>query len=161
VFGLGGLVAGIWLAAVAGAEAQSVVAGVVGVDWVAAVLARMLLVIACLTLCLIAGWGIEKTLEALHMGWLNRLAGALLAGLVGVVLLAVIVGVAARVSPDWEDWTEDSVLTDSLEEVWEVVADPEPQEADTVEAEPADAPAEDSDESDVEPTVPPDDSIGR
>ncbi len=160
VFGLGGLVAGIWLAAVAGAEAQTVVAGVVGVDWLAAVLARLLLVLACLTLCLVAGWGIEKTLEALHMGWLNRLAGALLAGVVGVVLLAVIVGVAARVSPDWDEWTEDSVLTDSLEDVWEVVAGPEPHEAES---------GEESDEASEEvppdsvdaPTAVEEDSIGR
>ena len=31
-------------------------------------------------LCLLAGWGMEKTLEALKLGCLNRLLGALLVG---------------------------------------------------------------------------------
>ena len=164
VFGLGGLVAGIWLGVMAGADAQAVVDGVLGVGWLSAVLARLLLVLACLTLCLIAGWGIEKTLEALHMGWLNRLAGALLAGVVGVILLAVFVGTAARVSPRWDEWSADSILADKLEGVWELVAGPEPQEADNGGEEAAPetaAPDEASDEIDSEPAEAPGESIGR
>lgn len=164
VFGLGGLVAGIWLGVVAGADAQAVVAGVVGIDWLAAVLARLLLVLACVTLCLIAGWGIEKTLEALHMGWLNRVAGALLAGIVGIILLAVIVGTAARVSPHWDEWSADSILADKLEGVWEQVAEPDPYEGegDAADAAPgAETPDEPSEETDVESAVVPDGSIGR
>ena len=43
-------------------------------------------VLLCAGLGLVAGWGFEKTLRALHLGWLNRLAGAGLAGAVAAAL---------------------------------------------------------------------------
>ncbi len=125
VFGIGGFIVGLWLAVVAGAQAEAVVGGVINDGWIAAALARLLLVLACATLFLVAGWGLQKTLEALHMGWLNRIAGAVLAGCVGVVLLAVLVGFAARLSPGWEEWSRDSLFVEPLVGVWLAVADPQ------------------------------------
>jgi uncharacterized membrane protein required for colicin V production len=124
VFGLGGVAAGLWLAVVAGAELELVLDEVIGISWIDASLARLLPILACLLLCLVAGWGIEKTLEALHLRWLNRLAGAVLAGAVGLVLLAILVGTAARLSPEWERWSAGSVLTPRLEALWEMAAVP-------------------------------------
>ena len=73
IFGGGGLAAGLWLAVVAGADAQAALEGVIGIPWLAAALGRLLLVLLTTGLCLLAGWGIERTLKALHLGWLNRL----------------------------------------------------------------------------------------
>lgn len=151
VFGLGGIVVGLWLAVVAGPQAESVLAGVIGDGWIAAALARLLLVLACAILFLVAGWGLQQTLEALHMGWLNRVTGAVLAGAVGVVLLAVFVGFAARLSPGWEEWSHDSVFVEPLAGVWLAVAVPQetateaggPESAvDDATSEPADDPPE-------------------
>jgi len=122
VFGLGGVLAGLWLAVVVGPEAEVLLDSVIGVDWVSAALARLLPVVVCLALCLVAGWGIEKTVAALHLGWLNRLTGAALAGAVGLMLLAVLVGTAARLSPQWEDWSSGSLFVPRLEALWEVAA---------------------------------------
>jgi uncharacterized membrane protein required for colicin V production len=155
-------VAGIWLAAMAGADAQALVAGVIGVDWMAAVLARLGLVLTCLLLCLIAGWGIERTLEGLHMGWLNRMAGALLAGVVGIILLSLVVGVADRLAPQWDDWTEQSLLTDQLESVSDLMMGPEPQDAEAEEelSEPA-APDDGAGDIPSESSRPSADPMGR
>jgi uncharacterized membrane protein required for colicin V production len=100
IFGGGGLVAGVWLAVVAGADAQSALEGVIGAGWIAAVLGRLLLVLLCTGLSLLAGWGIEHTLTSLNLGWVNRLFGACLAGVVAAVLLGVVVVVAIQFSPD-------------------------------------------------------------
>jgi len=80
VLGLGGLAAGVWIAVAAGGECAALLAPWLGEGWIVAALGRALPAIACIALCLAAGWGISKTLEALHLGWLNRLAGVLLAG---------------------------------------------------------------------------------
>jgi len=100
IFGGGGLVAGVWLAVVAGADAQSALEGVIGAGWIAAVLGRLLLVLLCTGLSLLAGWGIEHTLTSLHLGWVNRLFGACLAGVVAAVFLGMVVVVAIQFSPD-------------------------------------------------------------
>jgi membrane protein required for colicin V production len=99
IFGGGGLVAGVWLAVVAGADAQAALEGVIGIPWVSAVLGRLLLVVLVAGLCLFAGWGIERTLTALHLGWVNRLVGATLAALVAAFLLGLVVVVAIQFSP--------------------------------------------------------------
>jgi uncharacterized membrane protein required for colicin V production len=114
VFGGGGLIAGVWLAVVAGPEAAAALTDFIGVEWLAAVLARLLLVLLCVGVCLAAGWGIERTLKALHLGWLNRLAGGLLAGGLAVILLAVFVTTASRLSPTWAEWCEQSVIAPRL-----------------------------------------------
>ena len=100
IFGGGGLIAGIWLAVVAGADAQAALEGVIGIPWLSAVLGRLLLVVLCAGLCLLAGWGIEQTLKALRLGWLNRLLGAALAAAVAAVLLGLVVVVAIQFSPE-------------------------------------------------------------
>ncbi len=101
VFGLGGFVAGVALAAAAGAEVAAWLERWIGLDWLAAGLGRVLPVVACVLLGLAAGWGFERTLAALHLGWLNRLAGAALTGLGGAILLGTLLLVGSRVSPAW------------------------------------------------------------
>ena len=100
IFGGGGLAAGLWLAVIAGADAQAALEGIFDIPWLAAVLGRVLLVVLCTGLALLAGWGIEHTLNALRLGWLNRLLGAALAGLVAAFLLGLLVVVAIQFSPD-------------------------------------------------------------
>ncbi len=100
IFGGGGLAAGLWLAVVAGADAQAALEGVIGISWLAAILGRILLVVLCTGLALLAGWGIEHTLKALHLGWVNRLLGAGLAATVAALLLGLVVVVAIQFSPD-------------------------------------------------------------
>ena len=98
VFGLSGLVLGLWLAVATHLEVAERLA-----PWVqpplATVLGWLLPSLVCLGLAVAAGWGLQRTLEALHLGWLDRLAGAALAGLVGAVLLLGVVLVAAGASP--------------------------------------------------------------
>lgn len=100
IFTGGGLVVGLWLAVVAGDDAQAALEGVMGVPWLSAVLGRLLLVVLCAGLALLAGWGIERTLTAMRLGWLNRLLGAVLAAVVAAVLLGMLVVVAIQVSPE-------------------------------------------------------------
>jgi membrane protein required for colicin V production len=100
IFTGGGLVVGVWLAVVAGDDAQAALEGVMGVPWLSAILGRLLLVVLCAGLALLAGWGIERTLTAMRLGWLNRLLGAVLAAVVAAVLLGMLVVVAIQVSPE-------------------------------------------------------------
>ena len=100
IFGGGGLVAGLWLAIVAGNDAQAALEGVIGIPWLSAVLGRLLLVLLCTGLALLAGWGIERTLTAMRLGWLNRFLGAILAGAVAAILLGFVVVVAIQFSPE-------------------------------------------------------------
>jgi membrane protein required for colicin V production len=100
IFGGGGLAAGVWLAVIAGADAQAALEGVIAIPWLAAILGRILLVVLCTGLALLAGWGIEHTLKAMHLGWVNRLLGAALAGLVAAFLLGLLVIVAIQFSPE-------------------------------------------------------------
>ena len=114
IFGGGGLVAGLWLAVVAGADAQAALEGVIGIPWLSAVLGRVLLVVLCAGLCLLAGWGIERTLTAMHLGWVNRLLGALLAGAVAAVLLGLVVVVAIQFSPELASLCRESQVAQYL-----------------------------------------------
>ena len=100
IFGGGGFAAGLWLAVIAGSDAQAALEGVIGIPWLAAILGRVLLVLLCTGLALLAGWGIEHTLKALHLGWVNRLFGAALAGLIAAFLLGLLVIVAIQFSPE-------------------------------------------------------------
>lgn len=120
IFAGGGLLAGLWLAVVAGADAQSVLQGVVTIPWLAAVLARLLLVLLCAGLCLLAGWGIERTLTAFRLGWLNRLLGAALAAAVAALVLGFVVIVAIRFSPELAELCANSVVAQYL--LWVSVA---------------------------------------
>jgi len=120
IFAGGGLLAGLWLAVVAGADAQGVLQGVIAIPWLAAVLARLLLVLLCAGLCLLAGWGIERTLTAFRLGWLNRLIGAALAAAVAALVLGFVVVVAIRFSPELAELCADSVVAQYL--LWVSVA---------------------------------------
>jgi uncharacterized membrane protein required for colicin V production len=100
IFGGGGLLIGLWLAVVAGASAAAALEGVIGPGWPAAVLGRLLLVLLCTGLSLLAGWGIERTLISLRLGWVNRIFGALLAGVVAALLLGLAVVFAIQMSPE-------------------------------------------------------------
>lgn len=111
VLGIGGAVAGIWLAVVAGEEIASELAGVVGPSWLPAVLGRLLPILLCTLVAWAAGWGFGATLKALRLGWLNRLLGAGLAGAAGALLLAVLLVSAARFSPTVAEACRESTLT--------------------------------------------------
>jgi hypothetical protein len=71
-----------------------------GIPWLSAVLGRLLLILLCGGLALLAGWGIEHTLTAMRLGWLNRILGAALAGTVAAILLGFVVVVAIQFSPE-------------------------------------------------------------
>jgi len=114
IFGGGGLVAGLWLAIVAGNDAQTALEGVIGIPWLSAVLGRLLLVLLCTGLALLAGWGIERTLTAMRLGWLNRLLGAILAGAVAAILLGFVVVVAIQFSPELAALCRDSQVAQYL-----------------------------------------------
>jgi uncharacterized membrane protein required for colicin V production len=114
IFGGGGLLAGLWLAVIAGDSAEAAVSGVVGAGWIAAVLARVLLVVLCAGLSLLAGWGIEQTMTAMKLGWLNRLFGACLAAVIAGVLLGFLVVVAIQMSPELADLCRESQVAQYL-----------------------------------------------
>ncbi len=114
VFGVGGFIAGVGLAAAVGAELELRLAQTISVHWLTVVLARLLPLLACILLAVLAGWGLERTLKALHMGWLNRLAGAALAGVLGALLIGVLLGTAAGISPKWAGYCDRSVLAPRL-----------------------------------------------
>ena len=114
LFGGGGLVVGLWLAVIAGADAQAALEGVIGVAWIAAALGRVLLVVLTAGLCLLAGWGIEHTLTTMRLGWVNRLFGAALAGLVAAFLLGLVVIVAIQFSPELASLCRESQVAQYL-----------------------------------------------
>lgn len=114
IFGGGGLLLGIWLAVIAGANAAAALHGLIGVEWLSAVLGRLLLVLLCAGLALLAGWGIERTLESLRLGWVNRIFGAFLAGGVAAVLLGMLVVVAIQLSPELAELCRSSTVAQYL-----------------------------------------------
>lgn len=114
VFGGGGLIVGLWLAVVVGSDAAATLQPVVGIGWIAEVLGRLLPLVGCVLVGLVAGWGIERTLEALHLGWLNRLCGAGLAAAAGLLLLSLFLVTAIRMSPTFEEVAGRSLLAPHL-----------------------------------------------
>jgi hypothetical protein len=67
---------------------------------------------------LAAGWGIERTLKAFRLKWLNRLAGAVLAGGLAAALLGLFLVTAMRLSPSWREWCAASELAPRLVWLW-------------------------------------------
>ena len=61
-----------------------------------------------------AGWGVERTLKALRLGWLDRLAGFGLAAVAGVLLLAALVTSSTQLSPQWAETVQRSKLVPYL-----------------------------------------------
>jgi uncharacterized membrane protein required for colicin V production len=132
VFGGGGLIVGVWLAVAAGADVAAALFPVVSVDWIAAVLGRLLPLISCVLVALGAGWGIERTLKAFHMRWLNRLAGAMLAGVLAAALLGLFLVTAMRLSPSWNQWCAASVVAPRLVWLWGWTVENQPVAAEAV-----------------------------
>ncbi len=102
VFGIGGFAGGLVLAVAAGPALQEQLQPHAGAVWIAVALSRVLPVLLCLVLGFVAGWGLERTLRALHLNWLNRLAGAVLAGVLGALVLGIILQAGAQLSQPWE-----------------------------------------------------------
>jgi len=114
VFGFGGAAAGIWLAVVAGADLATALGDWLEPPGLAAVAARALLLVLGVGLCMAAGWGIERTLQAVKLGWVNRVLGALLAGAASVVVLGALLVTGARLSPPFAALCDRSLLPPPL-----------------------------------------------
>jgi membrane protein required for colicin V production len=121
VFGAGGAIAGIWLAVVAGADVEAWLDQLVPIDWVAAIGGRVLPIFACLGLFGLSGWGIDRTLRALHLSWVNRTMGALLAAVVGAILLGAFLVIAAEFSPTFAGLCERSLIAPVLVDLSEAL----------------------------------------
>ncbi len=91
VFGLGGAALGIWLAVVVGPDLGVSLTGTVNSEWLVFGLAYLIPFVVVSLLCLLAGWGMEKTLEALKLGCLNRVFGAVLAGAAAAACCKIII----------------------------------------------------------------------
>lgn len=110
VFGLGGVVLGLWLSVVVGPDLAVGLTGFSNSEWLTLGLAYLIPLVVVALLCLLAGWGMEKTLEALKLGCLNRLLGAALAGAAAAAVLAALLVTAVRLSPELAAIEERSVL---------------------------------------------------
>ena len=121
VFGIGGLAVGIWLAVAIGHDLGLTLAAHITPVWIATALGRVLPVLAALLLFGLAGWGIDRTLKAMHLGWLNRLLGAGLAAVVGAVLLGVLLVLSLGISPQWAEMCRESLLFPYLVELSQLV----------------------------------------
>jgi membrane protein required for colicin V production len=121
VFGVGGLILGLWLAVAVGADLGISMSAKVAPHWVATLLGYVLPVLAAVALFGLAGWGIERTLKAMRLGWLNRLLGAGLAGCVGAVLLGFLLVLSLGISPEWAEMCRRSLLFPYLVEISQLV----------------------------------------
>lgn len=114
VFGVGGLLLGLWLALMLGADATDWWLGWIDARWLAAALGYGGLVAAAAGVCLLAAWGVDRTLLALRLGWLNRLAGAAVAGVAAALVLAIAVAAAVRAVPGCRELSQRSLLVPRL-----------------------------------------------
>jgi uncharacterized membrane protein required for colicin V production len=121
VFGVGGLAVGLWLALAVGAEVAAALEPHVPLEWLSAALGRALPLVLSVLLFAAAGWGIERTLKALHLGWANHLAGAALAAVVGGVLLGVLLVLSLGISPQWAELCREAKLFPYLVDLAELV----------------------------------------
>lgn len=110
VFGLGGVALGLWLSVVVAPDLALSLTGLINSEWLTLILAYLLPLVVVALLCLLAGWGMEKTLEALKLGCVNRLLGAVLAGATAAAVLAMLLVTAVRLSPELAEMEERSVL---------------------------------------------------
>jgi len=110
VFGLGGVALGIWLSVIVGADLAISLTGLVNSERLTLVMAYLLPLAVVSLLCLLAGWGMEKSLEALKLGCLNRLLGAGLAGAAAAAVLAILLVTAVKLSPELAAMEERSML---------------------------------------------------
>lgn len=124
VFGLGGVALGLWLSVVVGPDLAVTLTGLVNSEWLTLGMAYLLPLVVVALLCLLAGWGMEKTLEALKLGCLNRLLGAALAGTTAAAVLAVLLVTAVRLSPELAEIEERSVLLAQVQAAMSWVVEP-------------------------------------
>jgi len=108
VFGIGGLIAGIWLAVGIGPGLTDTLS--LQPHWVSTLVGFLSPVILTVLVFSLAGWGIERTLKALHLGWANRLMGAALAGAACALLLGVLLVLSLGLSPQWKELCRQSLL---------------------------------------------------
>ena len=144
VFGLGGVALGLWLSVVVGPDLALSLTGLVNSEWLTLAMAYLLPLVVVALLCLLAGWGMEKTLEALKLGCVNRLLGAALAGAAAAAVLAVLLVTAVRLSPELAVIEERSVLLARVQAAMGLTGDAEEAEAQEAEAPAA---ADDTEES--------------
>ena len=133
IFGLGGIALGIWLSVVVGPDLADSLTGLVNSEWLTLIMAYLLPLVVVALLCLLAGWGMEKTLESLKLGCVNRLLGAALAGAAAAAVLAILLVTAVRLSPELAAMEERSALLARVQGAmgWAVdLREDEPQETD-------------------------------
>jgi uncharacterized membrane protein required for colicin V production len=159
VFTFGGLILGLWLSIVVGPDLVGVMADVVKNEWLAVLLAYSIPLVVVALLCLIAGWGMERTLEGLKLGCLNRLLGAALAGAVAAAVLAVLLVMAVRLSPELAEFQQRSILLARAQAAMGLAV--ELQEGGGTEADAQEADAPTTDGAADEAATPADDSSGR
>lgn len=117
VFGAAGLIVGLWIAILMGADLATSLSQWITIDWLAAALGHLIPVLVAVALFGVAGWGIDRTLKAMRLGWLNRLSGALLAGAAAAILLGVGLVAVAGFSPAFADLCGESLFAPVLVEV--------------------------------------------
>ena len=103
VFGMGGMAAGIWMAFAFSGELSARLSGILHPHWLAVLGAWILPVLVATLVFTLAGWGIERTLKALHLSWANRLLGASLAAIAGALLLSLLIVFSLGLSPEWRE----------------------------------------------------------
>lgn len=121
VFGIGGVLVGLWLAILLGPGLGERLAAHLDPTWLATAVGYAIPVVVAAALFGLAGWGIQRSLEAVGMGCLNRLAGAALTGAVAAVLLGVLLVVSLGLSPEWADVVRKSLLFPYLADLADLV----------------------------------------
>ena len=121
VFGIGGLIVGVWMALALGETVEIWLLDIINIDWLAAVFGRIIPCVCCVMIFLISGWGLDRTLQALHLKFLNRALGALLAGCIGALLLGIFLITAIEMSADFAAISKNSILAPLLIEGWHAV----------------------------------------
>ncbi|MGD8440385.1 MAG: CvpA family protein [Holophagae bacterium] len=147
VFGLGGLALGVWLSVVTGADVAEMIAAHVPQHVVAVGLGYLVPWLVVSVLCAIAGWGMERALDALGLGCVNRVLGAALAGVAAAVVLGLLLLTVVRLSPEIAAVEHRSVLLEWVERAVEHSVDdadagpPRPSSTATPDADEATPPA--------------------
>ncbi len=139
IFGLGGIALGLWLSVVVAPDLAVGLTGLVDSEWLTLGLAYLLPLVVVSLLCLLAGWGMEKTLEALKLGCLNRVFGAVLAGAAAAAVLAVLLVTAVRLSPELAAIEERSLLLGQVQAAMGLAAEAQEAEAPAATGENAEA----------------------
>jgi hypothetical protein len=106
---------------VVGHDVAGALDGALNQRWLAVALGFLVPFVVVSVLCLLAGWGVERALDGLKLGCLNRGLGMVLAGGLAAVVLALLLVTAVRMSPRLAVIEEDSPLLRRLEAVLDLV----------------------------------------